>query len=226
MDRAERRPAARIHNRDHNLHRARRVEHDSVSLWPTIGDLHELARTYRVHRRSVSPPRRRITTPCRSNRQQSRRRQSPGNTINARCWSQTPKIRETAYQIAMTCSGGTSRSAPAPSISSFAEVGARIPMTLGSRATTGNDAIGCRHHRQKHCVVSGLRARGSRCRNLIEAPLSVTAGTAHQAPSRVPDSERETHLEIRHHNPRTTGVQRPTITNPNRSNSGHAVRLA
>jgi hypothetical protein len=64
-------------------------------------------------------------------------------------------MRETAYEIVMIRSDGTSRSASATSISSFAEVGARIPMTFGSRATTGNDAIDCGHHGQEHCVVSG-----------------------------------------------------------------------
>jgi hypothetical protein len=43
---AEHRSAPRIHDCDHDLHGARRVEHDSVSLWATVGDLHKLARTY------------------------------------------------------------------------------------------------------------------------------------------------------------------------------------
>ena len=50
---AEHGPAARIDNCDHNLRGTRRVEHDSVALWAPAGDLHELAHTDRVHRRSV-----------------------------------------------------------------------------------------------------------------------------------------------------------------------------
>jgi hypothetical protein len=49
VDRSERRTAARIHNSDHNLDGAWRVEHDSVPLWATVGNLHKLACTNRVH---------------------------------------------------------------------------------------------------------------------------------------------------------------------------------
>ena len=55
VDGAEQRPARSVHNCDHHLRRARYVKHDPVSLARVVGHLHELARAYRVHRRSVLP---------------------------------------------------------------------------------------------------------------------------------------------------------------------------
>lgn len=63
VHRAEQRATTRIHHRDHDLHGARHVEHDSITCTATIGDLHELARTDRLHRRSVHRHDARVTYP-------------------------------------------------------------------------------------------------------------------------------------------------------------------